>query len=121
MDHAIILKKIEVLKDFFESIDLKMIYDFPKDWYSDSYVRFVPIKDNHILNYKGEDRVLLAVNVYIGSLHFFLLPFPCNLSGKIGVSVFETILTDCDLKLKYEDGEILKSEFRDYRLKKVLY
>ena len=63
MDHEIILKKIEVLKDFFESIDLKMIYDFPKDWDSETYVRFVPIKDNYTLNYKGEDRVLLGVTV----------------------------------------------------------
>ena len=114
MDHEIILKKIEVLKDFFESIDLKMIYDFPKDWDSETYVRFVPIKDNYTLNYKGEDRVLLGVNVYIGSLHFFL-------SGKMGVSVFETILTDCDLKVKYEDGEIFKDEMRDWKIKKVLY
>ena len=113
MDHVTILKKIEVLKDFFESIDLKMIYDFPKNWYSETYVRFVPIKDNYIVNYKGEDRVLLAVNVYIGSLHFFL-------SGKIGVSVFETILTDCDLKLKYEGGEIFKDEMRNWKIKNLL-
>ena len=115
MDHAIILKKIEVLKDFFELIGLKMIYDFPKDWDLDSYISFEPIQNNYIVNYKGEDRVLLNVNIYIASgLHFVL-------SGKMGVSIFETIPTDYDLKCKYEEDEILKSEFRDYRLKKVLY
>jgi hypothetical protein len=115
MDHAIILKKIEVLKDFFELIGLKMMYDFPKDWDLDSYISFEPIQNNYIVNYKGEDRVLLNVNIYIASgLHFVL-------SGKMGVSIFETIPTDYDLKCKYEEDEILKSEFRDYRLKKVLY
>ena len=115
MDHEIILKKIEVLKDFFESIGLKMMYDFPKDWDLDSYISFEPIQNNYIVNYKGEDRVLLNVNIYIASgLHFVL-------SGKMGVSIFETIPTDYDLKCKYEEDEILKSEFRDYRLKKVLY
>lgn len=115
MDHAIILKKIEVLKDFFKSIDLKMIYDFPKDWDLDSYISFEPIQNNYIVNYKGEDRVLLHVNIYIISgLHFVL-------SGKIGVSVYETIPTDYDFKCKYEDSDFFKSEFRDYRLRKVLY
>ena len=115
MDHAIILKKIEVLKDFFELIGLKMMYDFPKDWDLDSYISFEPIQNNYIVNYKGEDRVLLNVNIYIASgLHFVL-------SGKMGVSVFETIITDYDLKCKYEDINFFKDEIRDYRLKKVLY
>ncbi len=108
------LDKIKIIKEFFESIGLKMIYDFPKDWDLDSYIKFEPIKNNYIVNYKGEDRVLLGVNIYIGSLHFFL-------SGKIGVSVFESIITDYDFKCKYEDNNFFKDEFRDFRLKKVLY
>ena len=115
MDHEIILKKIEVLKDFFESIGLKMMGDFPKDWDLDSYISFEPIQDNYIVNYKGEDRVLLNVNIYIASgLHFVL-------SGKIGVSVFETISTDYDFKCKYEDSDFFKDEMRDWKIKKVLY
>jgi hypothetical protein len=115
MQHQESLDKIKIIKEFFESIGLKMIYDFPKDWDSETYMRFVPIEDNYIVNYKGEDRVLLNVNIYSASgLHF-------SLSGKIGVSVFETVLTDYDFKCKYEDGELFKDELRDYRLKKVLY
>jgi hypothetical protein len=115
MQHQEILDKIEIIKEFLESIGLKMIYDFPKDWDLDSYIRFQPIQNNYIVNYKGEDRVLLNVNIYIVSgLHFVL-------SGKIGVSVFESIPTDYDFKCKYEDSDFFKSEFRDYRLRKVLY
>jgi hypothetical protein len=114
MQHQESLDKIKIIKEFLESIGLKMIYDFPKDWDSETYMRFVPIEDNYIVNYKGEDRVLLGVNIYIGSLHF-------SLSGKIGVSVFESIITDYDFKCKYEDNNFFKDELRDYRLKKVLY
>ena len=114
MDHAIILKKIEVLKDFFELIGLKMMYDFPKDWDLDSYISFEPIQNNYIVNYKGEDRVLLNVNIYIASGLNFVL------SGKMGVSVFETIPTDYDLKVKYEEGSFFKEEFRNWMIEKVL-
>jgi len=115
MQHQEVLDKIEIIKEFFESIGLKMIYDFPKDWDLDSYITFKPIQNNYIINYKGEDRVLLHVNIYIISgLHF-------TLSGKIGVSVYETISTDYDFKCKYDEGNFFKDELRDYRLKKVLY
>ena len=113
MQHQEVLDKIEIIKEFFESIGLKMIYDFPKDWDSETYMRFVPIEDNYIVNYKGEDRVLLGVNIYIGSLDF-------SLSGKIGVSVFESIITDYDFKCKYEDSEIFKSELRDWKINKFV-
>ena len=114
MDHAIILEKIEILKDFFESIGFEMIYDFPKDWDLDSSMRFVPIKDNYIVNYKGEDRVLLQVNIYIISgLHFVL-------SGKIGISVFETIPTDYDFKCKYEEGQFFVGELRNWNINRII-
>ena len=114
MDHAIILKKIERIEEFFKSIGLKKVTDIPKDWDLDSYIRFEPIQNNYIVNYKGEDRVLLNVNIYIASgLHFVL-------SGKIGVSVFETIPTDYDFKCKYEDSTFFKDELRNWNLKKVL-
>jgi len=112
--HQESLEKIKIIKEFFESIGLKMIYDFPKDWDLETYMKFEPIQNNYMINYKGEDRVLLYVIIYIGSLHFFL-------SGKIGVSIFESIITDYNFKCKYEEGEIFKDELRDYRLKKVLY
>jgi hypothetical protein len=115
MQHQEVLDKIEIIKEFFESIGLKMVYDFPKDWDLDSYIKFEPIKNNYIINYKGEDRVLLNVNIYITTgVHFVM-------SGKIGISVYETISTDYDFKGKYEKGDIFKSELRDWRLKKVLY
>jgi len=114
MKHQEILDKIEIIKKFFESIGLKMIYDFPKDWDLDSYIKFEPIKNNYIVNYKGKDRVLLGVNIYIISgVHF-------TLSGKIGVSVYETISTDYDFKCKYEEGEIFKDELRDWKINKFV-
>ena len=114
MQHQEILDKIEIIKEFFESIGLKMVYDFPKDWDLDSYIRFEPIKNNYIINYKGEDRVLLNVNIYITTgVHFVM-------SGKIGVSVYETISTDYDLKLKYEDAGILTNELRNWNINKII-
>jgi hypothetical protein len=114
MQHQEILDKIDIIKDFFESIGLKMIYDFPKDWDLDSYIKFEPIKNNYIVNYKGEDRVLLHVNIYIASgLHFVL-------SGKIGVSVFETVLTDYDFKCKNEEGHFFIEELRNWKINNVL-
>lgn len=114
MDHKIVLDKIEILKDFFKSIGLSMSYDLPKNWDLDSYIRFEPIQNNYVINYKGEDRVLLNVNIYIASGLNFIL------SGKMGVSVFETIPTDYDFKVKYEDGEILKNELRDWKINNLL-
>ena len=114
MQHQEILDKIEIIKKFFESIGLKMIYDFPKDWDLDSYIKFEPIKNNYIVNYKSEDRVLLGVNIYIISgVHFVL-------SGKIGVSVYETISTDYDFKCKYEEGQFFVKELRNWNINNVL-
>jgi len=114
MKHQEVLDKIEIIKEFFESIGLKMIYDLPKDWDLDSYIKFQPIKNNYIINYKGENRVLLSVNIYIISgLHF-------TLSGKIGVSVYETIPTDYNFKCKYEESNFFKSEFRDWKINKFV-
>ena len=115
MDHAIILKKIERIEEFFKSIGLKKVTDIPKDWDLDSYIRFEPIQNNYVINYKGENRVLLNVNIYIASGLNFVL------SGKIGVSVFETIPTDYDFKVKYEEGSFFKEEFRNWMIEKVLY
>jgi hypothetical protein len=113
MKNQEILDKIEIIKEFFESIGLKMIYDFPKDWDSETHIRFIPIEDNYTVNYKGEDRVLLGVNIYIGSLHF-------SLSGKIGVSVFENIITDYDFICKNEEGHFFIEELRNWKINNVL-
>lgn len=114
MDHQQILDRIVEIEEFFKSIGLKKVTDIPKDWDLDSYIKFEPIQNNYIVNYKGEDRVLLNVNIYIASgLHFVL-------SGKMGVSVFETIPTDYDFKVKYGEGEFFKDKFRDWKINNLL-
>jgi hypothetical protein len=115
LDHAEILIQIESIKDFFHSIGLEKIKDIPQEnWDLDSSYKFIPAKDRFTITYLGKERVLLSVNVFIvGGVHF-------NLSGKIGVSVFETIPTDYDFKVKYEDGGILKNEFRDWKINNLL-
>ena len=114
MDHAIILKKIEQIEEFFKSISLEKVSDIPKDWDLDSYIRFEPIQNNYIVNYKGEDRVLLNVNIYITSGLNFVL------SGKIGISVFETIPTDYDFKCKYEEGQFFVGELRNWNINRII-
>lgn len=114
MDHKQILDKIDVIDLFFKSIGLKKISDIGLTWDLDSYIKYQPIKNNYIVNYKGEDRVLINVEVGIVSGILFVL------SGKIGVSVFESIKTDYDFKSKYEDGQFFKDQYRDWIIENVL-
>ena len=114
MDHKKILEKIKEIEDFFTYIGLKKVQDFPKNWDLDSFIKFKPIQDNYIINYKGEDRVLMSASVYIvGGLHFVM-------SGKMGVSVYETVKTNYDLSASYDDAQFFKTELRDWKLKKFL-
>jgi len=114
MDHAIILEKIERIEEFFKSIGLKKVSDIPKDWDLDSSMRFESEEKNFIVRYKNEDRVLIYSKVYIlGGIDLVM-------SGKMGVSVFETIRTDYDFKCKYEEGEFFKDQLRDWKINNFL-
>ncbi len=114
MDHEIILKKIEQIEEFFKSIGLKKVSDIPKDWDLDSYYKYQPINNNYIVNYRGENRVLINVEVgIVGGILFVL-------SGKMGVSVYESIKTDYDFKAKYEDSQLFKNEFRNWSIDNIL-
>jgi hypothetical protein len=109
-----ICNKCKQEKEYIVTIRYNSNSNHPKDWDLDSYIKFEPIKNNYIVNYKGEDRVLLSVNIYIISgLHF-------TLSGKIGVSVYETIPTDYDFKCKYEEGQFFVEELRNWKINNVL-
>ena len=112
--HQKILDRIVEIEEFFKSISLEKVSDFPENWDLDSHIRFEPIQNNYIVNYKGEDRVLLNVNIYITSGLNFIL------SGKMGVSVFETIPTDYDFKTKYEESEFFKDQLRDWKINNLL-
>lgn len=114
MDHQQILDKIKIIDLFFNSIGLKKTKDIGTTWDLDSYIKYEPIKNNYIINYKGEDRVLINVEVGIASGLLFVL------SGKMGVSVYESIHTDYDFKAKYENSYFFRNQYRDWILENVL-
>lgn len=114
MDHQEILNKIETIDIFFKSIGLKKTRDLGLTWNLDSYYKYQPLKDNYTVNFKGENRVLINVEVGIMGGILFVL------SGKMGVSVYESIKTDYDFKFKYEEGQFFKDEFRDWTIENVL-
>jgi hypothetical protein len=113
-NHAEILDKIDLIKDFFESVGIKKIEDIPKNWHLDSSYKFIPIDNNYKISLNGEERILLSVNVFIvGGVNFVL-------SGKMGFSVYETIRTDYNFVGLYHNISILKNEFRDWKIKQLL-
>ena len=113
-NHREILDKIESIKEFFDYIGLKLIQDIPDDWNLDSSYNFAPKDSNFKIRYKGDDRILLSVNVFIvGGMHFML-------SGKMWNSVSETIQTDYDFKVKYDTVTILEEYFRDWKIKQLV-
>ena len=114
MDHKEILDKIELIEIFFGSIGLKKVKDIGTTWDLDSYIKYHPIEDNYIVTYKGEDRVLINIEVGIMGGILFVL------SGKMGVSVYESIKTDYNFVSKYEDGHFFQNEYRDWILENVL-
>ena len=114
MSHKVILHKIELIKSFFESIDLKLTRDFPKKWNLDSSYQFKPIKENYFIYYNNEKRLLLHVDVFIlGGIRF-------TLSGQLGTTIYETVSTDYDFNFSYEKGQFFKEEFREFKLNYLL-
>ena len=114
MDHATILKRIKEIEAFFEAIGLKKIRDFPTEWDLDSVIKYEPIETNYTITYKGEQRILINVDIGIMGGILFVL------SGKYRVSVFESVKTDYDFKGKYEDFQFFKEQFRNWRISEML-
>jgi hypothetical protein len=114
MDHKEILNRIDQIDFFLKSNGFKKTRDLGKTWDLDSYYKYEPIESNYTLKYRGENRVLINIEVGIVSGILFVL------SGKIGVSVYETIKTDYDFKFKYEEGYFFKDELRDWNIKNIL-
>jgi hypothetical protein len=115
MQHQEVLDKIEEIKIFLKSIGFKQTNEFPDDWNLDSRIAFLPEKSRYLTIYKNDERIVLRIEVEIMGGILVVL------SGKYGLSVFQSIRTDYDFKVKHEEGEIFKSELRDFRLRKVLY
>lgn len=114
MDHGEVIKKIERIEKFFPTIGLKKTRDLPINWNLDSVIKYEPIKSNYTLNYKGQDRILISVDIGImGGVAFVL-------SGKIGTSVYETIRTDYDFVGKYESVVFFKDELRNWIIDHIL-
>ena len=114
MDHKNVLNKIDLIDNFFKSIGLKKVRELDTTWDLDSYIKYQPIEDNYTINYKGEKRVLINVEVGIVSGILFIL------SGKMGVSVYESVKTDYDFKGKFDDVSLLKDEFRNWSIDNIL-
>jgi hypothetical protein len=115
MQHQEVLDKIEEIKIFLKSIGFKQTNDFPDNWNLDSRIAFLPEKSRYLTTYNNDERIVLRIEIEIVGGILVVL------SGKYGTSVFQSIKTDYDFKAKYEEGELFKSELRDFRLKKVLY
>lgn len=113
-DHQKILDKIETIRSFFQSIGLKEIESIPENWNLDSSYHYVPIENHYTINWKGEERILTSVNIFlVGGIHFML-------SGKMRNLVSETIQTDYDLKSVYHTDTLFKKEFRDWKIKQLV-
>jgi hypothetical protein len=115
MQHQEVLDKIEDIKIFLKSIGFKQTNDFPDDCNLDSRIAFLPEKSRYLTVYNNNERIVLRIEVEIMGGILVVL------SGNYGSSVFESIRTDYDFKLKNGEGDIFKSELRDFRLRKVLY
>lgn len=114
MDHEHILKKIQKIECFLKSIGFVKTRDLPSDWNLDSVIKYEPIASNFTIDYNGEKRVLINIDIAIMGGIFFVM------SGKYGVSVFETIITDYDLVAKYEDFRFFIDEYRNWNIENVL-
>lgn len=113
-DHESILKRIQTIEEFFQFIGLKKTKELGVTWDLDSYIKYTPIKDNYIINFRGENRVLINVEIgIVGGLLFVM-------SGKMGVSVYESIKTDYDFAAKYEDFKFFTEEYRNWTIENIL-
>ena len=66
------------------------------------------------LEYQNESRVCIQIMYQIIGGVIFVL------SGKITGTPYEHVYTDYDFNLRWEKGHILQTEFRDFKLKKLI-
>ena len=116
MDHKIVLDKIKEIEIFFNHLGLKKVKDLPKDWNLDSCINYVTKDFNFTVNNRGDERILIGIDVKImGGLEFIL-------SGKYKpeIKVYEKVQTDYDFRCKYYEHQFFTSEFRDYKINNFL-
>ena len=105
-----ILDRFELIKEFFMSLGFSEPIYIEKGL--DSFWGFN--SSTFQIEYKNESRVCIQIKYQIiGGIIFVF-------SGKITGSVYEHIYTDYDLNLRWEKGHILQTEFRDFKLKKLI-
>jgi hypothetical protein len=105
-----ILDRFELIKEFFMSLGFSEPTYIERGL--DSFWGF-NISVFH-LEYKNESRACIQVMYQIIGGVIFVL------SGKITGTTYEHIYTDYDFRLRWEKGHILQTEFRDFKLKKLI-
>jgi len=99
-------------RDFLVSIGFKVKKELPQIWNLDTCVILVPELGAHTITFRGLERCIMKVNIYVaGGIHF-------ELSGKFGSQQqsYEKILTDYNFNCQYEDYQFFKQEIRDRKL-----
>lgn len=116
MDHQQILDKIEEIQVFFNHLGLKKVKDFPKDWNLDSCINYDTKDFNFMVHFRGEERILIGIDINIMSGLEFIL------SGKYKpeVKVYEKVQTDYEFRCKYYPHQFFTSELRNYKINNLL-
>ena len=105
-------EKVEESRDFLVSIGFKVKKELPQRGNLDTCVILVPELGAHTITFRGLERYIMKVNIYVtGGIHF-------ELSGKFGTQQqsYETIPTDYNFNCQYEDYQFFKQEIRDRKL-----
>lgn len=114
--HEELLDRIEEIKEFFHCLGLIKKHDFPKNWNLDSNIKYEPRDFNFIIHYKGQNRILISIDINIMSG----LIFTFSGAYKPELAVYEQIHTDYFFKHKYNDFIFFKNEYRDFKLNKIM-
>ena len=104
--------KVKESRDFLVSIGFKVKKELPDIWNLDTCVILVPENGTYKITFKGVDRYIMKVNIYVaGGIHV-------EISGKFATpqQAYQTIPTDYNFVCKYEDYQFFKQEIRDRKL-----
>jgi len=108
-------EKVKESRDFLVSIGFKVKKELPQIWNLDTCVILVPELGAHEITFRGFERYIMKVNIYVaGGIHL-------ELSGKFGTlnQPYETVPTDYNFNCQYEDYkfQFFRQEIRARKLK----
>jgi hypothetical protein len=112
--HKEIINKIDFLDSFLKSLGFKKTKDLEEKWNLDSCYIYQPIESNYTIYFNGQDRTLIYIEIGIVS------GITLNLSGRLGLSVFESIRTDYDFRSFDGNNNFFANELRNFLIDGVL-